>query len=65
MKTGRFSIASIYINCPTPRCGGGIEGTDGSFMLDSINKPDIRVGDAYDCWECKKPFKVPASFRKI
>ena len=60
MKYGKFRIAAIYIDCPTPNCGGGVETLDGSFMLDAITAP-MEVAQARDwiCTECKTKFRIP------
>lgn len=65
MKTGRIRIAVIYIDCPTPGCGGGVEGADGSFLLDPVNLPDIKAGDGYQCNECGRTFRIPVAFKKL
>ena len=65
MKTGRIRVAAIYIDCPTPGCGGGVKGSDGWFILDSSNLPDIEAGQGWQCDECGKAFRIPASFKKL
>jgi hypothetical protein len=58
---GRLRIAAIYIDCPRPGCGGGIESrSNGSFMLVQDDLPDLREQPINTCGTCLAPIRVPA-----
>ena len=54
-----WRTAAVYIDCPRPNCGGGVEGSDGSFMLDQSNVPDVKPGRTVACDECSTRFRIP------
>ena len=60
--TATWRTAAIYIDCPTPHCGGGVETASGSFMIDPLTVPeDARPNALYTCGECGQPFRIPTA----
>jgi hypothetical protein len=57
VPSGHVRVAAIYVDCPRECRGGGLDSSDGSFMLDSLD--GHKPGEVVTCHKCRQPFRIP------